>query len=248
MRRYVDDMDNVNVLLLALEDFVPVALNAVALWLLARTSLRLDRRAGMYVSASLILLAVGGLTKPTYKLILALSDRASDFAILDDLLFWFLAPGFILLTTGLRAAFAADQQRASAVGLGGLMVATVVIVAAGSILALDSDAWFVLLLAVATLANVLAVAVLMRWSSNKQDRWGVAFYAGSLAIVFGLAWAAASLEQTIPVQWGEQLSSTASQALFLTASVRLTRRVSTPTDPGADLVEGTKVSARSFDL
>ncbi|NNF56446.1 MAG: hypothetical protein HKN03_18625 [Acidimicrobiales bacterium] len=221
-------MIDVNVLLLALEDFIPVFLNAVALWLLARTCLHLDHRAGKYVVASLVLIALGGLTKPTYKMTLALSDAAENVAILDDLLFWFLAPGFVLLATGLRGAYRADRYEPARVSMAGFATASAVVVVALVFLAVGSGAWFVLLLAVATLGNLAAVAVLIRWTASQNDRLAAMLYAASLFIVFGLAWAAASLEQTIPVQWGEQLMSTASQALFLTASLRLTRRLAQP--------------------
>ena len=89
-----------------------------------------------------------------------------------------------------------------------------------------------LLLGVATLGNVAAVTVLIRWGRTNGDSLAVGFYASSLLIVFGLAWAAASLEQTIQTQWGEQLMSTASQGLFLAATVRLARLVTMPQNAG----------------
>ena len=84
-------------LLLTIEDFLPVVLSGFALAVLARVCGRLDVTAGRYVAASLVLLVVGGLSKPIYKTVLALSDGSVDLVVLDDLLFWFLAPGFIML-------------------------------------------------------------------------------------------------------------------------------------------------------
>lgn len=216
---------DVDILLLALEDFVPVVLNGIALWLLARACQTLDLGAGKYVLTSLLLIATGGLTKPIYKLILAVSDGSADVLVLDDLLFWFLAPGFLLLTTGLHAGNRADRGLEPGAVWFGPVAAAATVGAAAFLLAVDSAGWFVLLLGVATLGNVAAVAVLIRWTRAQGDRLAMVLYASSLLIVFGLAWAAASLEQTIQTQWGEQLLSTASQGLFLAASWRLTRRV-----------------------
>jgi hypothetical protein len=101
------------------------------------------------------------------------------------------------------------------------MAAAAVTLVAGGLLALGSDGWFVVLLLTATFTNVAAVVVLVRWASAYRDVLTASLFAASLVIVFGLAWAAASLEQTITVQWGEQLFSTASQGLLLLGSLRL---------------------------
>ncbi len=210
-----------DLLLLALEDFLPVVLSGTALFVLARVCGRLDPPAGRYVATALVLLVVGGLTKPIYKTLLALSDGTVDLVVLDDLLFWFLAPGFILLTAGLRSALGVGRGASPKIERGWPAAAGGVVLAAAVFLTIGSDAWFVVLLAAATLANVAAVVVLVRWASGYRDVFTAALFASSLVIVFGLAWAAASLEQTIAIQWGEQLFSTASQGLFLWGSLRL---------------------------
>ena len=212
-------------LLLALEDFLPVVLSGTALVVLARVCGRLDPTAGRYVAASLVLLVIGGLTKPIYKTRLALSDGTVHLVVLDDLLFWFLAPGFILLTAGLRSAWRVDRGTNPGIERGWPATAAGVVFAAGVLLVVGSDAWFAVLLVAATLANVAAVVVLVRWASVRGDGFAAALFASTLVIVFGLAWAAASLEQTIAIQWGEQLFSTASQGLLLWGSLRLSRLV-----------------------
>jgi hypothetical protein len=216
---------------LALEDFVPVVLSAIALWVLARTSMELDRRCGGYVGAGLLLIAGGGLTKPVYKLLVAVSDGSVDVAALDDLLFWFLAPGFLLLTAGLRGAARTDGGGEPEVGRAALWAAGGVVLLAAVLVAFGSDSWFWVLLVVVTVGNVAAVVVLARWARARGDRVAVALFVTSLLLALGLAWAAASLEQTIPAQWGEQLLSTASQALLLWGSLRLRDRVAARPGP-----------------
>lgn len=225
-------------LLLAIEDFLPVILSGAALFVLARVCGRLDLVAGRYVATSLVLLVVGGLSKPIYKTILAVSDGTIDLVVLDDLLFWFLAPGFILLTAGLRSASRVDRRATPRIERGWPVAAAGVVLVAGMLLAAGSDGWFVVLLLTATLANVTTVVVLVRWASAYRDVVTALVFASSLVIVFGLAWAAASLEQTITIQWGEQLLSTASQGLFLWGSFRLSGLVDhaqgpAPLDPSS---------------
>ena len=218
-------------LLLAIEDFLPVVLSGFALAVLARVCGRLDVTAGRYVAASLVLLVVGGLSKPIYKTVLALSDGSVDLVVLDDLLFWFLAPGFIMLMGGLRAALRVDRGSTPRIERRWPVAAAGVTVAAGTLVIGGSDAWFVVLLLTATLANVSVVVVLVRWVLAYRDALAAVLFASTLVIVFGLAWAAASLEQTIMIQWGEQLFSTASQGLFLWGSLRLSRLVPHTQDP-----------------
>ena len=65
--------------------------------------------------------------------------------------------------------------------------------------------------------------MLVRWSTARDDRVAATLFVVNVVIVLGLAWSAAALPQTIPVQWGEQLASTAAQGAFLYGAVRLAR-------------------------
>jgi hypothetical protein len=229
---------DVPVLLLAIEDYAPVVLSALALAALARTSRDIDPAVGSAVTAAAVLIPVGGLSKPTYKTILALSGGAWDVVVLDDLLFWFLAPGFILLTVGIAAARRVDSGLTSGDARWLVRAAIAVMVTAGVLAVSGSDAWFFLLLTVATVANVLAVIELVRWTIACATPTAAWLYLLSLAIVFGLAGAAAALDQAIAVQWGEQLASTASQVLFLVASLNLVRVVRTEEAPAITISIG----------
>jgi hypothetical protein len=164
---------------------------------------------------------LGGLTKPVYKLALALSDGEVDITVLDRALFWLLAPGFVMLTFGLRRA-ARVEKGATPTGLKlGPGVAGIIVVVAGVLALSGSDASYLTLLTATTLANVWTVIVLVRWSSVRDDRPAAILFTLSLLVAFGLAGTAATLEQTMAVQWGEQLASTVGQGLFLWGSLRL---------------------------
>lgn len=218
-------MVDVSALLLAVEDFIPVILSAVALTVLARLCFEAEPAVGRPAAAAAVLIPIGGLTKPVYKTILAVTDGARDVAVLDDVLFWLLAPGFLLLTAAVRWARRVDGGGTGALGRAVPALGIIVVAIAALLAVIGSEAWFYLLLGVATAGNVLAVIELVRWARARGDTAGAWFYSASVAIVFGLAWAAASLDQTIAVQWGEQLASTASQAMFLAATLRLAAAV-----------------------
>jgi len=57
-------------------------------------------------------------------------------------------------------------------------------------------------------------------------------FVANLILVFGLAGAAAVLEQTFAAQLGEQLVSTAAQTMFMWASIRLARVAGTVSPSG----------------
>jgi hypothetical protein len=146
-------------------------------------------------------------------------------AWLDDALFWFLAPGFLVLFAGLRRAAGIDRGRPAGperwAEPSAATVVAVALVAAVSGL----EAWFAVLLAVSTAGNVLAAVTLIGWARARGDRVAGALYGGNLAAVLGLAGTAAALEQTVPVQWAEQTLATVAQAMFMAASIRLLRAV-----------------------
>jgi hypothetical protein len=227
---------DVDLLALAAEDFLPVILSAVGFVVLARLSAGIDGWAGRLVWWGGWLIVLGGLTKPIYKSLLAASGGAVDVLVLDDVLFWMLAPGFVLAAAGLRAAARLDSGRpvARLTWAPSLAIATVL----GALVlgwTTDGEVWFLLLLGVSTVGNLWAVAVLVGWSLARGEQTAAAMFVLNVTIVFGLAWAAASLPQTIPVQWVEQLASTAAQGLFLYGAVRLARVVApTAGRPGDD--------------
>ncbi|MDJ0959521.1 MAG: hypothetical protein QNJ88_02605 [Acidimicrobiia bacterium] len=209
------------VLWLALEDFVPVVFSAFGLWALTVTSRRLDGRGGMYVAIAFGLIATAGITKPIYKSILALSGGDVDVVWLSDVLFWGLAPGFVLLAAGLRRARVVDSGRSPEGGRWAPPAAAALVAAAAILGVQGSEAWFFVLLSGATVGNVLAVGELVVWSRARNEPRAATLFLGSLLVVFVLAGAAAALEQTIANQWIEQLVSTAGQGMFMVAAFRL---------------------------
>ena len=191
-------MSEVATIPLALHDFVPVVLaGAGAFWLAQRSG----RRPAL-VGALLVL--VGGLCKATWKLVLAVSGN--DIAILDDLLFAFLAPGFALLTWSLIR-----PRLPLAVPLGLSAVALAAALALGRTVPL-------LILAVlgATATGVLA---LLR-AREAGDLTTATLFAVQLAMAYALV-PFAGAGQTISHQWWEQSLNTIGQGAFALGAWRL---------------------------
>ena len=60
-------------------------------WVLARASRRIDETSWFSVALGALLIVIGGLTKPTFKLLLAFSALEVDLLWLDDALLDFEA-------------------------------------------------------------------------------------------------------------------------------------------------------------
>lgn len=213
------------ILFLAIEDFLPVAFSAVGLWVLAGVSGQIDRRSGRLVSTGALLIVLGGFTKPVYKLLLAFSAAQPGILWLDDALFWMLAPGFLVTAAGVRRAGRVDLARPVGHGRWGVVSSAVVVASAAGAGLAGSQAWFFLLLSAATTGNLLAIVALVSWSRSRDDAVAAVLFAGNLVLVLVLAGAAAVLEQTFANQLGEQSVSTAAQAMFMWASIRLASSV-----------------------
>ena len=222
-----------DILLLALEDILPVALSAVGFVVLTRTSRRLDGRAAGHVAAGALLIVAGGLTKPVFKLLLAFGAIEADMLWLDDALFWLLAPGFLIASAGLWRAGRRDLSRPVGSGRWGVIGAVAVLAVATGAAFAGSEAWFFVLLTVATVGNVLAISALVWWARGRGDLVAAMLFTANQVLVFGLAGAAAVLEQTFAAQLGEQLVSTVAQAMFMWASIRLAAAVSPGSRPAA---------------
>lgn len=215
-----------DILLLALEDILPVVFSAVGFVMLVRASRPIDTTATGYLAAGALLIVAGGLTKPVFKLLLAFDAIEADMLWLDDALFWLLAPGFLIASAGLRRAGQRDLSRPVGSGRWGVIAAVALLAVATGAGFAGSEAWFFVLLTAATVGNVLAIAALVAWARGRRDGVAAVLFAGNLILVFGLAGAAAVLEQTFAAQLGEQLVSTVAQAMFMWASIRLAGAVS----------------------
>lgn len=156
----------------ALFDFVPVLITASGLFLLARGIRHLHAPLAVAAYAAAALVALGGLCKASWKLLVALQQIRIDW--LENLLFILMAPGFITLAYCMfharqrwRGGTSADRTGYSRTRLG-LWLAVPLLVAAWLAWAHpQTRLWFFWLLATTTIANAAllfnAIAA-ARWS------------------------------------------------------------------------------------
>lgn len=201
---------------LAVFDLVPVLLSVLAYGLLAGEVRRRDARDSRDARAALgavlgvALIAVGGLGKAIWKIIVATSD--TDVVWLDDLLFPALAVGFLLLWGAL----------AGRVGRGATAAGLVAVVAAVLVLTVGNDLAEILLLTAMVVGSVGVTVHLIRRAGRARDHAAALLLGLSLVVTFVLA-GLARVEQTAAMQWIEEGSNALAQMLLLVAVVRLVR-------------------------
>lgn len=192
---------------LALEDLLPVALAGVGAWLLAGVVGERVPRVRLPARTGAVLVVVAGLCKALWKLDLAVTG--DDVAVVDDLLFAFLAPGFALLTWSLVVA------RGSALPLASPVMAC--LLAGVASLAVQAT-WPLLVVAVVGATATGVFALLLARSSG--DGRAVVLFAVQLLLAFALV-PFAGAGQSVAHQWWEQSLNTVGQSAFALGAWRL---------------------------
>ncbi|MFF3214389.1 hypothetical protein ACFYYB_27465 [Streptomyces sp. NPDC002886] len=228
---------------LAAEDFVPVILTGLGATLLIGPLRAHSASAGRTATAGASLVFLGGLSKATWKLLVALDGP--DIQVLNKALFPCLSAGFLLLAHALLALPAAhDQREPDAVRrtppLWGFAAAWAATGAAG--LLLTSTAPHMVLTIVAV--TVCAVRLILLARSHGDS---AAAAAGGLWItgMYVLGPLAARPDQSVALQWVEQSANTLTQGAFVLLAWRLTRhrRAAHSTDPSPSASSSTSSSS-----
>ncbi len=210
---------------LALQDFMPVMLSSAGLFFLAEMIVRTNRATGRVALLGAWLIMLGGGLKAAWKLNMALSGN--DVAWMSNALFVLLAPGFTLMACALWAAQArmrgcslSFNMPAMALGISAVCLAVAAVLA---IVAPTGSAWKFVLLGVTTAANfaLSALCIVQAFRMGKREV-AVLFIMNVVAIII-LQGLARIPEQTIPLQWTEQIINTLSSAAFAYAAWKLSR-------------------------
>lgn len=213
---------------LALEDFLPVILSSVGLYLISQMVRRIDGRLGQMAQLGWLLVSLGGLLKATWKLIMAATNAQTNLAWLDKGMFIWMAAGFTLLAFALW--FTAEKmmgQPASRVAqrpwLGPIitLVLAVVAIFATGFPDLTVNTWRFILLGITTIGNVVTAVLLIQKSRRLGHNLAALLFLVNIVIVFILSGMARIPSQTIPLQWTEQLLNTVSQGAFVYAAWQL---------------------------
>lgn len=211
-------------LALALEDYLPVIFSLIGVWFIARTVYQLDRELGVMAFAGLGLLAVGGVLKATWKLLMAING--TDIPLFSQALFPMIAPGFALIAT---AVYGYTRQLRGKPAIGWLWLVPVIVIAlfvgGSALIASNGGPWRVPLIMLATIGNVALLLMLAVGAWRRNMRGIAVVFVVVLLVVIGMSQMATNVPQTIAVQWFEQIAQTLAQLAFCLSAWQLTRRM-----------------------
>lgn len=207
---------------LALLDFVPVVFSSLGLFFLARMVERSEPGAKSLAYLGLVLVALGGLSKALWKLVLAATGL--NLSPLDQFLFVFLGPGFVMMAAALLRVRRAERgfpAKTSPWPIPSAICLVFLSLAAFLLVSYEGRLWSTVLLILTVIGSnmigVVAAGLLCR-----RRHYGTALlFAANLVAALVLARLARIEVQTIPLQWFEEGLNTLSQAAFAFASWKL---------------------------
>lgn len=206
---------------LALFDFVPVLLTAIGFLYLVRLTSSVLPAQGRIAFLGGMLIVAGGFFKAGWKLLMAVSNSTIDIGWMDDGLFWFLVPGYLL--------FAWSMWQVSRLVQGKQIFGTWLLPCLVTLLTFSisyflflsnpaSPAWERVLLTVTVLANFASGILLMTFAFREKLSVAGWLFLLNLLGVFLLNGLARLSEQTILVQWMDESVNTLSCLGFMIAS------------------------------
>ena len=212
---------------LALEDFVPVIFSAIGLWIVSQMIVGIDAKLGRMATIGAVLIAVGGLLKATWKLLMALTDESVNIVIFDKGMFVWMGVGFVLLSYAISYGWRVVYDRSPRTRIWLWPLVTIALFMAGGLATGMPDftinTWRFIFLGMMTIGNVAVAVLLIRQAMRQGQSMVALFFLVNIVIVFILSGLARIPEQTIPLQWGEQILNTIGQGAFLYASIQLAR-------------------------
>jgi hypothetical protein len=182
---------------LALTDFIPNLAFLLGSFFLVRTVLLVRGKPSsrMCMAGSLLVFS-GGLLKATWKLVYTL--QIADIQWMSQIQFILLAPGFLalLVTTILLARS------------GGIKIPAATLAIAP---------WKIPLLAVMTLSSLGAQGILTYISFKRKTPLAAALFILAVLCMLGMSGMASGSEQTVAVQWIEEIMNSIGQISFALA-------------------------------
>ena len=215
---------------LALEDFIPVIFSSIGLYFVSRMVKNVDARLGQMATIGFILVSIGGFLKAIWKLTMAATNTQVNIAWLDKGMFMWMSVGFTLLAFALwfMSEIRSGKRQPNRIWLGPSIVLGLSLVAIlfTGFPDLTVNTWRFILLGVMTIGNVVMVILLIqqaRYNNLNTMAW---LFLANIVIVFVLSGLARMPDQSIPLQWTEQLLNTFGQGAFAYAAWKLAGTVS----------------------
>jgi hypothetical protein len=213
---------------LALEDFIPVIFSSIGLYFVSRMVGNVNARLGQMASIGWILVTIGGFLKATWKLIMALTQTQTNIVWFDKGMFIWMSAGFTLLAFALwfmGEIRSGKQPERVWIGPAVVLGLSLIAILFTGFPDPNVNTWRFILLGVMTIGNVVMVILLIQQArANSQNLLAVLFLV-NIVIVFILSGLARIPDQTIPLQWTEQLLNTFAQGAFAYAAWKLSQTV-----------------------
>ena len=192
---------------LALVDFLPVAFTAVGLIYIARMVSHVSAAHGQAAFVGAILTVAGGFFKAVWKLLMASSGGTIDINWMEDGLFVWMAPGYVLLLWSVwQTVRGVNHKKMLNAWIAPLIF--IAIMLAGSFYLHtskpDSPAWERVLLSVMVLATVLTGLLLIVFGFLQKMPLAGWLFIINLVGIFLLNGLARMDDQTITLQWIEE--------------------------------------------
>ncbi len=210
---------------LALYDFVPVGLTGIAVYFIARVVRAAGVPAHQLAALAAVLVLAAGLSKAVWKLIATLAEQ--DLVWLASMLFPLMAPGFALLAAGIWASQRRRPPQSAVFWLApvGLIAAAYVLAAYRMGMGIERG-WFMPIMALASLSNIVLTILLFRLAWRRGLRWVAVLFTVNLGMVFALIPIAQMENHSIAMHWLEQTLTAIGAAAFAYSAFRLYRDVS----------------------
>ncbi|MEP0804273.1 MAG: hypothetical protein HRF47_02195 [Chloroflexota bacterium] len=225
---------------LALEDFIPVIFSSIGLYFVSRMVANVHARLGQMATIGFILVSIGGFLKAIWKLTMAATNAQTNIAWFDKGMFLWMSAGFILLAFALWfvSEIRSGKRQPNRIWLGPAIVLGLSLVAIlfTGFPDLNVNTWRFILLGMMTIGNVVMVVLLIqqaRYNNLNAMAW---LFLANIVIVFVLSGLARIPEQSIPLQWTEQLLNTFGQGAFAYAAWKLANAISPVSVPATGQV------------
>ncbi|MFT5576853.1 MAG: hypothetical protein ACI89D_002382 [Bermanella sp.] len=208
---------------LALFDFVPVILSGIGWYWLSRwVTLKRTSYRNLLLAGGL-LVVLGGVSKVSWKLVIALSGNSIDF--LNNNLFLLMTPGFALIFV---AVWRAAGQTVNTSSRDILLVISLGLSLLSPLLAENVSnhprAWFLSLVALTTLFNCAIIGRLCTYAWPRGQRLSACLFAFNLIAALVLSGLARGGDHSEGMQWIEESINTAAQGALALAAYRLTQQ------------------------
>ncbi len=213
---------------LALHDFTPVVFAFLGFLALARLGFAVRRDIGRIMITGATMILIGGLGKAVWKLLIAVSDGAIDVRIFDNGLFFWMAPGFMLMTYGMSYIQRLIQNKALrrqnlwlipiiswavawAVGIGFAITRP------------DTRIWNFVWLGFTSIAQLVLSVFAVQQALRQGQKAAAAILVINFVAVLALT-GLARTERTPTSQWTEQIINMCSYAAFAYACNKIAQK------------------------